>query len=173
MTLSDCEALLIGCGAAKQPTAVRAAELYTSTYFKEKVKFAEALGKPWAILSAKYGILQPDSLTAPYDFSAGQLTPEELREWVAGVALQLFSWEPFMGDGPLLSLRSIRRLGIIAGETYVTPLTATLATLGVEVLNPCKGLGLGQQVAWLREFTNSQPLALDEVRELETAAILQ
>lgn len=149
IALQDCEALLIGCGAGKQPTAVRAAELYTSTYFKEKVRFAEAMGLPWAILSAKYGILKPDTITEPYDLTAEVLTPEEKREWVAGVALQLFEWEIF-GDGFIISLRSVRHIAIIAGETYVKPLTETLRTLGVEVLNPCAGLGIGQQIAWLR-----------------------
>lgn len=154
MKLTDCDALLIGCGASKLDHRARARELYTSTFFKEKVRFAEHLGLPWAILSAKHGILKPDSLTEPYDFSAPHLDRFELREWVVGVAAQLFEWEEEEDDHPevIISMREINRLVLIAGETYASALTDTLRTLGIEVINPVAGLGIGQQIAWLREY---------------------
>lgn len=139
MNLGHCQALLIGCGASKQSHPVRAAELYTSSYFQEKVKFAEALGKPWAILSGKLGIVEPDTLTEPYNVNAEALDEYEKREWVIGVVAALFAWH-----------RHVTHLAIIAGKNYYDPLAATLATVGVETFNPCAGLGIGEQIAWMR-----------------------
>ena len=134
-----CQALLIGCGAEKRAVQCAARDLYTSPFFAEKRAFAEATGKPWAILSAKMGILQPDVLTRPYEQKIDDYDRYQLREWCAGVSIQLFEWH-----------RYIARLAIIAGADYVEPLTRTLAPLGVEVVNPCAGLGIGQQRQWLR-----------------------
>ena len=136
---ANCKAILIGCGAEKQTVAAPAADLYTSRYFRAKRDFARSTGMPWAILSAQHGVLQPNSLTHPYDRSAEHFTRWERREWAAGVALQLFEWQRYIGC-----------VAIIAGEVYLNPLTSVLGALGVQVVNPCQGLGLGQQIAWLR-----------------------
>lgn len=134
------DALLIGCGAAKLDHPARAADLYTSTYFQAKVRFAEGLGLPWAILSGKLGIVQPDSLTHPYDLNAESLSEYERREWQAGVALQLFEWQ-----------REVKRLLVIAGDSYFQPLANVLRPLEVEAFNPCLKLGMGDQMKFMKE----------------------
>lgn len=99
---------------------------------------------PWAILSAEYGVVRPDSVVHPYEKSADNFTRWERREWAAGTALQIFEWQ-----------RYIRCIAIIAGDSYLTPLAATLAALDVKVVNPCAGLGIGQQMAFLRQATEA------------------
>lgn len=141
---SNCQGILIGCGAEKQLVAARAAELYTSRYFEAKRLFARSTGMPWAILSAKHGVLSPDSLTQPYEESMENFTRWERREWAAGVALQIFEWQRYIGC-----------VAIVAGEAYLNPLTALLASINVRVVNPCQGLGIGQQMAWLKKNTRT------------------
>lgn len=133
------EAVLIGCGAGKSTHPIVAAELYTSNYFRAKREWAMATGMPWAVLSAHHGLLRPETVTAPYDKSVAHFSRWERREWAARVSLQLFDWQCY-----------IRVVAIIAGEAYMDPLAAALRALGVEVVNPCKGLGIGRQIAWLQ-----------------------
>ena len=50
-----------------------ARDLYQSTLFRGRLAYAEAAGKPWFIMSALYGLVDPDEVVAPYDVSMRQL----------------------------------------------------------------------------------------------------
>jgi len=142
---SECEAILIGCGSEKRAVPSRAEEVYTSRYFAAKRNFAISTGLPWAILSAQFGVLQASTIIQPYNKTLGGCSKWERREWAAGVALQIFEWQ-----------RYLRCVAIIAGEAYVSPLAATLLALEVTTVLPCKGLGIGEQIAWLKTNTPSR-----------------
>ena len=54
--------VLVGCCEAKLPGRHRAADLYQSPLFRRGRAYAEAAGYEWAILSAKHGLLLPDTM---------------------------------------------------------------------------------------------------------------
>ncbi len=66
---SDVDAMLVGCVATKAPAPAPAKDLYRSQLFTRRRAYAEASGKPWFILSALHGLVQPDEVTEPYDLN--------------------------------------------------------------------------------------------------------
>ena len=80
---------MVGCGQQKQETdaPVPAEDLYTSSYFGCKRRYAEAISYPaddapdgtpgWTILSAKYDLLYPSLEVEPYDETIEGLTQRD------------------------------------------------------------------------------------------------
>lgn len=61
---------LVACGGRKATTPQPAKDLYTGGLFKAARAWAEqSPDGAWGIISAKYGILMPDDVVAPYDFT--------------------------------------------------------------------------------------------------------
>jgi hypothetical protein len=56
---------LISCVNGKQSLAAPAAELYNSPWWKAALQFAEMTGANWYALSARHGIVYPDSILEP------------------------------------------------------------------------------------------------------------
>jgi len=71
-------------------------------------------------------------------------TTSERRDWAGHVAGQLRD-ELHSGD----------RVVILAGENYRQHLVPTLRELGCEVEIPMRGLGIGQQLGWLKRKLRS------------------
>ena len=59
--------VLLGCVKLKLEHRAPAKDLYVSPLWNRRRAYAEAAGCPWLILSAKYGLLDPEQLVAPYD----------------------------------------------------------------------------------------------------------
>ncbi len=125
---------LVGCGAKKLDHAAPARELYTGALFHKAATYAEATCDRWYVLSAEHGLVDPDRVLAPYD----TILPARSPEWDELVRAQLAD-----------ALADVARVLLVAlaGERYRT------------VLHPCqwpyeipmRGLGIGQQLAWLTE----------------------
>ena len=152
--------VLVGCGAAKQATAVPARELYTSSYFGLKREYAETVGDSWAILSALYGAIEPDKPTAPYDVTIGDYPLDDeqrvghttVDEW-AGTVLTDVEQQLRERDG---DRSAPDRVVILAGRSYVEPIRDELDRLAaecdVETVYPFDDTsGIGEQMGWLRE----------------------
>lgn len=104
--------VMIGCGRAKQDieTEVPAEELYTSTYFDLKKRYAEAVSHPgenapdgttgWTILSAKHDVLWPNIEVEPYD-----VTIEDLESDSAPVEPDAYQHTRYPWDEPLYETR--------------------------------------------------------------------
>ena len=60
-------ALLVTCVKSKRSTPSAAKDLYTSPLFLNQRAYAEASGRPWFILSAEHGLVEPDEWLAPYE----------------------------------------------------------------------------------------------------------
>lgn len=75
-TSTSAAALVVPCGAAKLDREATAAELYTGSAFKLQLAAAQALaaetGERVLILSALYGLVDPDEVLEPYDVMMGQ-----------------------------------------------------------------------------------------------------
>lgn len=136
---------LVGCASTKLRRPAKARDLYTSPLFRKASAHAESTCEKWFILSAKHGLVHPDDVLEPYNVKLGRSTrdPETdaplIHEWAQRVREQLAHE---LRDVPTPSLL------VLAGEQYRTilyphpPWPATV---------PMKGLGLGQQLAWLNE----------------------
>lgn len=66
---------VVPCGAAKAATATAARDLYTGAHFRNTLATAEAMaaedGGLVLILSAKLGLIELDTVVAPYDVKMG------------------------------------------------------------------------------------------------------
>ena len=131
--------VLIGCVSRKEPTARAAKDLYRTELFSRRRAYAERSGHPWLIVSALHGAIDPDDVIEPYDRRISDLDRAERRELAARIADQL---EQRFGD---LQRTTIE---VHAGEEYVTMLGTSLPPRGVQLVNPLRGLRIGEQLAW-------------------------
>lgn len=130
---------LVSCVSQKRSRPSPARELYCSDWFLKARAYVEAHAEPWFILSAKYGLVQPDQIIAPYDETLNEMTTAERRVWAAQVADKLrHVLQP--GDQAVL----------LAGEAYREHLTPMIRDMGCMTHVPMEGLGIGQQKAWLK-----------------------
>lgn len=118
---------------SKQPNAgpTPAADAYISAAFKLNRQYAEAFGDHWLILSARYGLIEPDFLIpGPYDVSfnrpsSGPITIPEVQAQVQNLGLHAFP--------------TIVALG---GKAYRNVLIAALAPHPIQF--PFAGLPIGK-----------------------------
>lgn len=82
--------VFISCVKTKLPYEEMAKNLYCSNYFKTCYKYAEFL-KPdnIYILSAKYGLLEPNDLIEPYELTLNKMSIKERKQWAEKVIGQL------------------------------------------------------------------------------------
>ena len=136
---ADSEFLLLGCTATKLDYPAKAKDLYRSPRFLKRRAYAEASGKPWAIISAKYGLVPPETEIAPYDLSLESLTPEQRVKWGERVVTQLQDQL-----GPLEG----RVFELLASRLYGDPLEPSLAKSGARLVRPLRHVTLYQEPGW-------------------------
>lgn len=167
--------VLVGCGAAKASEPRPAGELYTSTYFALKRRYARAATawtetpeqqqNAWSVLSAEHGVY-PSALTlAPYDTAITDLDDAALDTWADRVRTALTSWlyHPFRSDTAPKETPA-KRLIVLAGREYVTPLVERdvferarpnrKAAPIIEIHTPFQDQGfdgIGEQMSWLAD----------------------
>ncbi|MGC5225182.1 DUF6884 domain-containing protein [Micromonospora sp. DT81.3] len=151
MRLTQTRVGLVGCGSAKLSRPSPAGSLYTSALFRKSRAYVEATCDRWYVLSAKYGLVHPDTILEPYDVKLGRVIPREpersaqpIHQWADMVRAQLATE---LADVPRVTLIAV------AGEQYRTILHPCQWPYSV----PMQGLGIGEQLAWLTA-------ALSEVR---------
>ncbi|MFC6977134.1 DUF6884 domain-containing protein [Halomicroarcula sp. GCM10025709] len=141
--------VLIGCGDAKTDDPADARNLYTSSYFAVKRKYAEAAvqwartadrrANAWGVLSAEHGVLLPRQTVDPYDTTiealrrepiegelnyelpSGDRVETRLDQWALRVHSALGDWlrRPFAADQ---QESPCRELVVLAGSDYVDAL---------------------------------------------------
>lgn len=141
--------IVIGCGKSKLGVEAEARELYTGSLFVAARRYAEASGRPWAILSAEHGFVLPTTRLAPYDRKLGLKGPA-LAEW-ASRAAQACVVEV---DRLSLTVGSGERKGglveVLAGHPYAWPFRCRLLDWDIRSTEPLEGLGLGARLHWLK-----------------------
>ena len=80
---------LVSCVSVKQHAPVPAKDLYISPWFRKARACVEALGCPWYILSAKYGLVDPNETIEPYEKTLKTMRAGERWEWARGVVKDL------------------------------------------------------------------------------------
>lgn len=139
---------LVGCGAAKRPVPCPARDLYTGGLFAKTSAYAEQACDQWFVLSAKHGLVHPETVLAPYDMRLGdRRTGPPIWDWVALVMYGLLDrFDP----------QTVHHFVVLAGGQYRTVLHEFPPAWTYAV--PLAGLGIGQQLAWLSAAT-AQPVA--------------
>jgi hypothetical protein len=140
------DVVLVGCSSSKAPTARPAADLFTGAAFTKARSHAERSGVPWFVLSAKFGLLDPAEVVAPYDVFLGQQSSQYRTAWGEWVAAQL-------GERRALAGALVE---VHAGRAYTEPLVAPLNAAGATLVEPLAGLRQGERLAW---YAEARPLA--------------
>jgi hypothetical protein len=123
---------LIACSMSKLDRAAPAAELYTGQAFKLAMRAAKAADADVLILSALYGVLEPDDVIDPYECYLGGLPAMDRAIWAITTAAQLAPHRE-------------RFAVILAGKHY-----AAACDDFTNKREPLKGLGIGQQLRVLK-----------------------
>jgi len=128
------KAILIQCTKSKRDEAAMASNLYDeSTYYCKMRQYADATGQPWFILSAKHELLDPKTHIDPYDeFGLTERQAETIAEELVDAGFDTVE--------------------VIAGKKYTNPLTPELEAKGIEVIEKCRGLSIGERMQRLGEL---------------------
>ena len=135
---------LVACVGTKNTVPSPARELYTSAWFRKASSYAQQVAARWFILSAKYGLVLPDQVIAPYDETLNCMRAAQRRAWAKRV-LQALRHEVHAGDDII----------ILAGQRYREHLIDPLESRGCNVEIPMRGLRIGEQLRWLNEHLES------------------
>ena len=133
------DVVLVGCVKRKLDHPAPARDLYVSALFRRACAYAEASTAAWFVLSAQHGLVQPDTVLAPYDLRLSQTPTAYRAAWGSQVVAQLETTV-----GPLAG----KVVEIHAGAAYTNAIRDRLQHLGVIVVEPLPGLTLGQRLAW-------------------------
>lgn len=144
---------LLSCVSRKRGRPAPAKDLYTSDWFRKARAYVERNNGRWKILSAEYGLVDPEAVIAPYERTLNNMRIADRRLWAAQVMSEL---------QPLLA--GVDRVVILAGERYREFLVEEIRSLVPEVEIPLRGLRIGKQLAWFKRELN-QP-ATTEVGRL-------
>ena len=153
--------VLIGCVRTKRAVPSAAAELFTSPLFEGRRRYAVAGGRPWYILSAKYGLLAPRDVIGPYDLYLADQGPVYQRAWGEFVTARLELLEP--------DLRG-RTVEVHAGAAYANPLRRPLADRGAAMVTPLAHLRQGEQLAWYGDHASAVPSPPDRATDASVPA---
>lgn len=151
------DVILIGCTKAKRTERSAARDLYDpSDLFRRRRRYAEASGVPWAVLSARHGVLDPDQVADPYDFTIKQRMTEAWapKPWAVGVIQRCFRLAGRHAVKPPGEeyARFVEPLTveIHAGVDYVRAVELAVPAFRTDItlVHPVAGMGIGEQKAW-------------------------
>ena len=132
---------LVACGKTKLAHAAPARELYTSTLFRFAKAYCQEHYDLWYVLSAKHGLVHPETVLAPYDQSLADATPQARWRWGFAVAEDLRRLHP---TGVSLHAH--------AGRLYTHP----LENANLVLLHPLYGMPIGKRLGWYKRMATIQ-----------------
>lgn len=130
---------LIACSGSKLETHAKARDLYTGQAFRFAMTAAERAGADVLILSALHGAVDPEAWLTPYNVTLSDMSASDRAAWAARTAAEL---EPHRG----------RDIVVLAGQHYAAALEGF-----PNVSRPLAGLGIGQQLAALKNLNAPRP----------------
>lgn len=129
---------LIQCASKKKSCKAKASELYTSTLFLYARKYIEKIHPDkWFILSAKHGLLCPDTVIEPYNVTLNKMRAGERTEWARKVVKELAQHANLHKDHFI----------ILAGTKYREHLLQYLHSHEIPMAN----LPIGKQLKFLKK----------------------
>lgn len=129
---------LVACVGEKKRKATFAHDLYTSPLFVKSKAYVELSCDNWFILSAKYGLVNPNDVIEPYDETLNAKTLAERKDWANKVLHQLLG-----------ILKKEDTITILAGNKYREFIEIELKKYVSSIYIPLQGLGIGKQMQWL------------------------
>lgn len=137
--------VLVGCGKAKASARCAARLLYTGGLFRASyrygVRVAAERGGSMAIVSARYGLVNPDAEIDPYDATLADRSKAERALWAERILSEVAIGAPARLE-----------LVLLMGATYAEPLKAAAEARGFTCIEPLRGLELGERLASLAAF---------------------
>jgi len=131
---------LISCVKRKQKTRCKAKDIYISDLFSKAKEYVQQRNASWYILSAKHGVLDPETEIDPYDETLNNMSKWSRKKWADEVIRVLFVMLLQPGDTVVM----------LAGNNYREFLLPAMEHMGVKVEIPMKGLKIGEQLSWLK-----------------------
>jgi hypothetical protein len=128
---------LVACVKKKHSEPTKARLLYNSDLFRKSAMYAAEAYDAWYILSAEYGLLDPERVIEPYDKTLNTMAFTEREAWAEKVYQQM-EGEGLIGQG--------HEFYIHAGMKYREFLERR-----IKVQVPLKGLAIGEQLQWYKE----------------------
>ena len=131
---------LIGCTARKQNYKCSALEMYTkSNYFNLKLDYCEKINVDKIfILSAKYGLLEPEDIIEPYNIHLKNTSKEYRINWSKNV------------------LNDLKQKTNLKKDEFIILISNDYMKYLIEYIpnhyNPVKGLRIGKQMKFFKEF---------------------
>jgi hypothetical protein len=143
---------LVACSKSKRqsPKKTLASKLYAGDLYRKSRSYAlkrlcrEPEGR-WYILSARYRLLHPRYRVFPYDATLSDMNAQERREWARQTSEELLS-----------RLDERTHVVLLAGKRYRELLIPHLQSEGHPCSVPMRGLGIGEQKAWLKNRLSPQ-----------------
>ena len=146
------------CREAGRRGACARKDLYTSSYFSLKRRYAEEIGDFWSILSAEHGLLPPTKEILPYETSIDDLDEDQRDHLAHSVGMDLIDWIADFASQEI----EVERVVVLAGRSYLDPLRSrdTFSSgISPRVDYPLQQGdlgGIGQQMSWLKDRVESQ-----------------
>ena len=131
---------LIACVRLKDTRKMRAGDIYISPLFKKAREFASKNFDRWYILSAKYGLVHPDTIIEPYEKTLNKMSRNDRQAWSEDVFEKLKKCTKVNDE-----------IAFVAGLRYRQDLTPLLQKRGNKIWVPMEGMGIGKQLKWLKE----------------------
>lgn len=130
--------VLISCVGEKKSHRSKAKDLYHSTWFRYAWCYAQSLNPEKVfILSAKYGLVDPETEIDPYEETLNTKSDSDIQTWAVKV-VEALGEKADVANGVFT---------ILAGEKYRRHLVSHLTRHNV----PMSGLKIGQQLSWLKQ----------------------
>lgn len=134
-TESPLRVVLVSCVKTKSPVPMPAKDFYTSNWFSKARRYAESKKSPWFILSARYGLVAPETVLSPYEKTLNTMPVAERRLWAKWVFEDLARLTP-----------DLEAVTFLAGLRYREFLAGHLSDKGVAIDVPMEGLAFGEQL---------------------------
>jgi hypothetical protein len=130
--------VLISCAKTKLQVAAKAKDLYTSDLFRKNYQYAVTLNPDMIfILSAKYGLLSPETMIEPYEKTLKTMKIADRKKWSANILNDLSKYADMKNDKFIL----------LCGIKYREHILFDMCNYEI----PMNGLRNGQQNQWLKE----------------------
>ncbi len=139
--------VVVSCGKAKDETGIMpASALYTGSLTSTAIKYAQAEGEQWRILSAKYGLIKPERAISSYKRTLYKMTASEKAGWRRHVRTQLrelLRYQRLQGHDQI-------QLELHAGKLYLEQLELAARDFdGLTLTMPVEGM-IGMRLQWYR-----------------------
>jgi len=136
----------VSCTKSKTEYACTAEELYSpSTLFTYASAYCRENYDKWFILSAKHGVLSPTDFLSPYEQTLNGAKKEIRQKWAKEVVTQIYEYTKLEDE-----------LFFHTPANYCEFIIPLLEQKGYLIRRPLKGLPIGKQLGWYKNWSESK-----------------